>query len=263
MAKKNKEVYKIQSVSHALDILEEFRGDVDELGVTELSNRLKLHKNNVFRLLATLECRGYIEQNRSTEKYRLGLKSLELGQTFLRQMGLLRQARLVLKEIVDACNETAYVSVIRDGFVVYLDAVESNQTVRVVSKVGHRLPIYCTAVGKAQIAFEREDDIERFLPKEMSRYTENTITEKKKLLEHLREVRNKGYAVDNEEYDSGVKCVGVPIRDYTRRVVGSLSISGPAYRLTSQRIDQEIAPLLLKAGGELSTKLGYEISAEA
>ncbi|MEE8450187.1 MAG: IclR family transcriptional regulator [Thermodesulfobacteriota bacterium] len=260
MTKKSKEDYKIQSVAHALDILEEFQGDVDELGVTELSNRLKLHKNNVFRLLATLDCRGYVEQNRLTEKYRLGLKSLELGQTFLRQMGLLRQARPVLKEIVDTCNETAYVSVIRDGFVVYLDAVESNQTVRVVSKVGHRLPVYCSAVGKAQIAFDSQEDAERYLPKEMVRYTSNTITDKRKFLDHLREVQQRGYAVDNEEYDPGVKCVGVPIRDYTRRVVGALSVSGPAYRLTSTRVEKEIGPLLAKSGHELSLKLGHEVA---
>ena len=92
MAKKEKSEYLIQAVSHALDLLEQFHGETDELGVTELSKRLKLHKNNVFRLLATLESRGYIEQNRVTENYRLGLKTLELGQTFIKQMGLLRQS---------------------------------------------------------------------------------------------------------------------------------------------------------------------------
>jgi IclR family KDG regulon transcriptional repressor len=87
MVKRDKSNYIIQSVAHALDVLEEFKGDAVELGVTELSKKLKLHKNNIFRLLATLEARGYIEQNKSTENYRLGLKSLELGQTFIRQMG--------------------------------------------------------------------------------------------------------------------------------------------------------------------------------
>ena len=91
MARKEKSEYIIQAVSHALDLLEQFHDDVDELGVTELSKRLKLHKNNVFRLLATLESRGYIEQNKATENYRLGLKALELGQTFIKQMGLLRE----------------------------------------------------------------------------------------------------------------------------------------------------------------------------
>jgi DNA-binding IclR family transcriptional regulator len=87
MIKKEKSEYLIQAVSHALDLLEQFRGDVDELGVTELSKRLKLHKNNIFRLLATLESRGYIEQNKVTENYLLGLKNLDLGQTFILQMG--------------------------------------------------------------------------------------------------------------------------------------------------------------------------------
>ena len=91
--RREKANYVIQSVSHALDVLEQFAGDAEELGVTELSKRLRLHKNNVFRLLATLESRGYIEQNRATENYRLGIRCLQLGQTYVNQMGLLRQAR--------------------------------------------------------------------------------------------------------------------------------------------------------------------------
>ena len=113
MAKKEKSEYLIQAVSHALDLLEQFHGETDELGVTELSKRLKLHKNNVFRLLATLESRGYIEQNRVTENYRLGLKTLELGQTFIKQMGLLRQSKPVIEDLVKTCNETTYVAVFK------------------------------------------------------------------------------------------------------------------------------------------------------
>jgi len=110
MVKRDKSNYIIQSVAHALDVLEEFKGDAVELGVTELSKKLKLHKNNIFRLLATLEARGYIEQNKSTENYRLGLKSLELGQTFIRQMGLLRQARPTTSLITSCTHgrDTAY-----------------------------------------------------------------------------------------------------------------------------------------------------------
>ncbi len=260
VAKKDKSDYIIQSVSHALDLLEEFKGDTDELGVTELSKKLKLHKNNVFRLLATLESRGYIEQNKATENYRLGLKSLELGQTFINQMGLLRQARPVMESLVDACNETTYVGIVRENYVVYLDVVEAKQTVRVVSRVGARLPIYCTALGKAQLAFESEDEIERLLPaRDLKRYTDNTITEFPKLMEHLRKVAEQGYAVDNMEFETDVKCIAVPIRDYTRRVVGGISVSGPASRLSSERIERELAPLVKKAGAEISTRLGYEI----
>src|SRR6202158_84051 len=122
MVRREKTHYVIQSVSHALDVLEQFAGEADELGVTELSKRLKLHKNNVFRLLATLEARGYIEQNKATENYRLGVRCLRLGQRFVLQTGLLRQARPVMQQIAKKCRESAYVAVVRNGTGVPLDA---------------------------------------------------------------------------------------------------------------------------------------------
>src|SRR5512136_3076117 len=177
MAKKEKTDYLIQSVSHALDLLEQFREDVDELGVTDLSKRLNLHKNNVFRLLATLESRNYIEQNRVTENYRLGLKTLELGQTYIRQMGLLRQSRPILERLVKECNETTYVAILKESHIVYLDVVETDLTVRVVPRVGARLPAYCTAAGKVQIAYMTDEELENYLPtKELKRFTPSTIT---------------------------------------------------------------------------------------
>src|SRR6266700_365489 len=118
MGKKEKSEYIIQAVSHALDLLEQFHDDVDELGVTELSKRLKLHKNNVFRLLATLESRGYIEQNRATENYRLGIKCLHLGRRYIHHMGLVKQARPILADIARKARESAFVAIARrDGVV--------------------------------------------------------------------------------------------------------------------------------------------------
>ena len=258
MAKKEKSEYIIQAVDHALDLLEQFHDDVDELGVTELSKRLKLHKNNVFRLLATLESRGYIEQNRVTENYRLGLKTLELGQTFIKQMGLLRQSRPVLEALVRDCNETTYVAILKDFHIVYLDAVETDLTVRVVTRVGSRLPAYCTAAGKIQLAYMTDEELDNYLPtKEMKRYTANTIVDRDELKKHLAIVAEQGYAIDNEELDSGVRCVGAPIRDYTRRIIGAVSISGPSMRFTDERLEKELIPMVKKAAEEISTKLGY------
>lgn len=258
MAKKEKSEYIIQAVSHALDLLEQFHGEVDELGVTELSKRLKLHKNNVFRLLATLESRGYIEQNRATENYRLGLKSLELGQTFIKQMGLLRQAKPILEKLVGACNETSYVAIFKDGYIVYLDVVETDLTVRVVSRVGSRLPAYCTASGKVHLAHMSDEEVETMLPaKELKAYTPNTVVDRDQLKQELRKVAEAGYAVDDEEVDIGVRCIAAPIRDYTRRIVGAVSISGPAMRFSDERLEKELVPLAIQAGEELSTRLGY------
>ena len=125
--RREKSNYIIQSVSHALDVLEQFFQDADELGVTELSKRLKLHKNNVFRLLATLESRGYIEQNRSTENYRLGVRCLQLGQSYVKHMGLLPQARPIMDELVRQARETAYVAVLRRDGVVPVEVVEADR----------------------------------------------------------------------------------------------------------------------------------------
>ncbi len=258
MVRKEKSEYIIQAVSHALDLLEQFHDDVDELGVTELSKRLKLHKNNVFRLLATLESRGYIEQNKTTENYRLGLKALELGQTFIKQMGLLRQAKPILEKMVDECNETCYVAIFKEGHVVYLDMVETDMTVRVVSRVGSRLPSYCTAAGKVYLSHMSEEEISEILPgEEYQAYTDTTIKTRTALRAELEQIAAQGYAIDNEELDPGVHCIAAPIRDYTRRIVGSISISGPNMRLGEERIAKELIPLVLSASDELSTRLGY------
>jgi len=259
MAKKEKSEYMIQAVSHALDLLEQFHSDeVNELGVTELSKRLKLHKNNVFRLLATLEFRGYIEQNKMSENYRLGLKSLELGQTFIKKMGLLHQAKPVLDSLVEACNETSYVAIFKDGYIVYLDVVETHLTVRVVSRVGTRLPAHCTAAGKVHMAFMSEEELLSVLPaKELLPHTPHSITDREVFKKELQKVAEQGFALDNEELDLGVRCVAAPIRDYTRRIVGALSLSGPSTRFSDERLNQELTPLVVRAAEELSTRLGF------
>ena len=259
MAKKEKSEYLIQAVSHALDLLEQFHGETDELGVTELSKRLKLHKNNVFRLLATLESRGYIEQNRVTENYRLGLKTLELGQTFIRQMGLLRQSKPVLNDLVSECNETSYVAVLKDYNIIYLDAVETDMTVRVVPRVGSRLPAYCTAAGKIQLAHMNDEELENYFhARELKSFTDKTITDREVLKKQLKLVVENGYAIDDEELDIGVKCVSAPIRDYTRRIIGAVSISGPSMRFSPERMKKELIPLALRASEEISAKLGFQ-----
>jgi len=258
MARKEKSEYIIQAVSHALDLLEQFHDDIDELGVTELSKRLKLHKNNVFRLLATLESRGYIEQNKATENYRLGLKSLELGQTFIKQMGLLRQAKPILESLVSECNETSYVAIFKENHSVYLDVIETDLTVRVVSRVGSRLPAYCTASGKLHLAHLSDEELMELFPEaNLKAFTPTTFANREALFKELKKVVEQGYAIDNEELDPGVRCVAAPIRDYTRRIVGAISISGPSMRLTDERLEKELIPLAVRAGEELSTRLGY------
>jgi DNA-binding IclR family transcriptional regulator len=255
--RKNKTNYIIQAVSHALDLLEQFRDDVDELGVTELSRRLKLHKNNVFRLLATLESRNYIQQNPLTGNYRLGLKNLELGQTMIRQMGLLRQARPILEQLSAMNNETVYIAALKETYVVYMDVVESRHAVRVVPRLGAWLPAHCTAAGKVQLASLLESGAELPLPDPLPSCTGSTISDRDELIRQLRIVAEQGYAIDDEEKDADVRCVSAPIRDYTTKVVGAVSISGPVARLCDKRLNSELIPQVKNAAAEISQRLGY------
>jgi DNA-binding IclR family transcriptional regulator len=257
--RRDKSNYIIQSVAHALDVLEQFSGDAEELGVTELSKRLKLHKNNVFRLLATLESRGYIEQNRATENYRLGIRCLQLGQSYVQHMGLLRQARPIMVELVRQVRETAYVAVLRRTAIVPVEVIEADRAVRIVSQLGEALPLHCTAAGKAYLAFEPEDDQRALLPDGLPRHTERTVTDRQALLQQLRTVAATGYAVDLGEHVEDIRAVAVPVRDYARSVVGTLAVAAPASRLTTERIEKEVAPLVLKAGRELSNRLGFDL----
>jgi DNA-binding IclR family transcriptional regulator len=256
--RREKSNYIIQSVSHSLDVLEQFAGDVEELGVTELSKRLKLHKNNVFRLLATLESRGYIEQNRATENYRLGIRCLQLGQSYVQHMGLLRQARPIMVELVRQVRETTYLAVLRRSAVVPVEVIEADRSVRIVSQLGEALPLHCTAAGKAYLAFEPEDDLRALLPDGLPQFTDKTVVERQALMQQLRAVANTGYAVDLGEHLEDIRAVAAPVRDYARSVVGTLAVAAPASRLSSERIEKEVAPLVLKAGRELSNRLGFE-----
>ena len=257
MVRREKSNYVIQSVSHALDVLEQFHGNVDEIGVTELSKRLKLHKNNVFRLLATLEARGYIEQNKISENYRLGLRCLQLGQTFIHQMGLLLQSRAVLEELSKNTKESVYVAIRKGSAIIPLDFVEPTRAVRVVSFLGTVLPTHCTAAGKIHLAFEADGNPGQSLPENLERFTDHTIVEGGALREQMKIIGESGYAVERGEFVEDVHAVAVPVRDYTRSLVGTLAVVGPAHRLSDEAVNHEISPVLLRAGTELSKRLGF------
>ena len=259
--KREKVNYTIQSVSHALDILESFTKTEDELGVTELSKRLGLHKNNVFRLLATLEHRGYIEQNKATENYRLGPKTLQIGSIFIEQRECRRQARPILESLMASSGETAVVAVLRGNKVIYMDSVETNRTVRAISRIGAMLPAHCTAVGKAQLATLSPVEIERLYPEiSLLGLTDKSIKTRDALTAELKKTAERGYALENEECDPEVRSIAVPAKDFSKSVIAAVGIVAPASRLTDERLEKSgIISLLLESGNALSAKLGYNV----
>jgi len=226
--------------------------------VTGLSKRLGLHKNNVFRLLATLEHRGYIEQNLLTENYRLGPKTLQLGSIFIEQRECRRQARPILEGLMASSGETAVVAVLRGNKVVYMDSVETDRTVRAVSRIGAMLPAYCTAVGKIQLAQLAAADVEHMYPEsELLAVTPKTITSRAVLVADLKKALERGYALENEEAELEVRSMAAPIRDFSKKVIAAVGIVAPASRLTDERIEKnKIVAMLIDAGNAISAKMG-------
>src|SRR5262249_38655847 len=226
--KKAKSDYLIQSVSRALDILEAFAVGQEELGVTELSRKLKLHKNNVFRLLATLETRGYVEQDKDAGNYRLGMRTFEVASVFLHHLGLTKQARPALEQLAAETGETAYLAVLEGPWAVCVDMVETSHAVRVVSQLGRRLPAHATALGKVLLAFRPQEELEQLWKQhELTAVTPRAITDPTRLGEELGQAAAQEFALEDEECAPGVRGVAAPVRDYQKRVVAAVGVVGP------------------------------------
>jgi len=263
MIKRKKSDYIIHSVDHAFDVLEAFRADEPELGVTQLAKMLNLHKNNVFRILATLESRGYVEQNPRTGNYRLGLKAFESGQAYLRHTNLLSVAHPQMEVLTRDLRENAYLAVLRGDYVFYLDEVIADQTIQVVSRLGTRASPHCTATGKVFLAHLDTEQVESIIKsRPLERLTPKTIIEKRKLQKEVKKVYKDGYALDNEEWTLGLKCVAAPILDYYGKIQGTLSVSGPSERMSDKRIKEDIVPAVMQHAVEASRKMGYLIGKE-
>jgi IclR family transcriptional regulator, acetate operon repressor len=240
----------VQSVDRALDLLEALASAEGEVSITSLANRTTLHVSTVHRLLTTLLRRGYVRQNPDTSRYFTGAKLATLAEGRSRFNELRHRARPVLRTLTEQTRETSNLVVLDDVMAVYIETVPSPHVVRMFTTIGNRVPLHATGVGKALLAAlppERRDLlIDRI---ELRAYTARTIIEKTSLKRALEEVRERGYAVDDEEFDEGVRCVAValgPVGD----PMGAISVSAPAGRMTRQRCG-ELAPMLRRAASEL------------
>jgi DNA-binding IclR family transcriptional regulator len=253
----------IQTVTNALRVLEAFReSESEELGVTELSRLLSLHKNNVFRLLATLEERGYVEQMENSERYRLGVACQDLGHSFARRRDLARHGRQVLEALSVATGESAHLGALLDLEVTHLDGEQPDQLVLSRLRVGQRMPLHCTALGKVLLAAAGPDAWDRFerefAPKgELPSHTATTIIDRDKFLDHLQSVAGEGFALDLEECAAGLSCAAAPVLDASGRTIAALSISAPSYRVPEEILRQELLRQVIQAADQLSARLGY------
>jgi len=255
--KESKPNYPIKILEKTFSILEILLQHGYSKHMTEISEKLGLYPSTIHRILDTLKHWGYVEQDPHTQKYRLGLKLLELGMAKLHQMDLVKEATPYLKELVNQCNETVHLGVLEEEEVLYLAKEESSQTIRMCSYVGKRAPLHCTALGKVLLAYLPEEEIKKILDKrELPRLTEKTITDKKELEKELNKVKEQGFALDIGENEKDVRCIAAPIRNYQGKVIAALSISSPSYRINTNQ-QKDLKKSLLQISKEISKRLGY------
>ena len=255
--------YKVQVIDRALAILEVLAADGPALTLAELAGRIKLPKSTVLRLLSVLQQHRFVDREPRSGDYRLGLKLVELGASASSQLDFVDRARPYLKHLMDTTGETVFLSVLDGAEVLAVDRIESARTIRVPLNAGGRTPAYCTANGKALVAFLSDAEIDaRFGKAKLRGYTRNTITTMAGLKTELRRVRAMGYAVDHEEMEEGLKCVAAPVRNLSGIVVASVGILAPAFRLPDKKLSA-IATEVVNAADNVSAELGFQKNAIA
>jgi len=225
----------IQVLQRAMRLLSSFDHDHPEMGVAELARKLDLPKPTVYRILATLESGGFVQQN-ANAKYHLGFRLAELGLLALQQASMRDEAMPFLRDLLEECQETVDLAVFDAGEMVYLEVLESPQPVKIAARAGRRLPAHCTASGKAYLAYASEDDLDAAVTQGMISCTPNTICDLEPLIEDLRLTRQRGYSISVEEFELGIKAVAAPVMDSSGQVVAVSAIAGPAYRLPPARV---------------------------
>lgn len=248
----------IQSVERAADILELFMATYPELSIKEISDHLGLSKSTVHGIIKTLEHRGYLQQNSDNQKYRLGVRLFELGNFVGKHLDIGNISRPVIHKLVEELNETVHLTVFERDEVIYIEKLEGSRALTIYSHIGKRAPIYCTGVGKAILAHQNEDEVDRLLSKsDLKPFTDFTLTNIEDIKNHLATVRGQGYAIDDEEIELGLKCIAAPIFNHQGKVVSSISCAAPKMRLDEEKLPKVIAGIK-GAAAEISRQLGYK-----
>ncbi|MCY3781381.1 MAG: IclR family transcriptional regulator [Chloroflexi bacterium] len=242
----------IQSLARGLKILNLLEHARNGMGTTEVANELSIDKSSASRLLHTLANYGFVEQDRHTSRYSLGPQLVTLGQHLLNRITLRDHARPYLHELVDKTGECAHLAIQAQRQALYIDQVESTAALRVESEIGTLSPLHCTALGKVMLAFG-----DCCIPDELKAFTHRTVTDRSTLEAQLAQTEQRGYAIDDEEYNYGVRCVASPVYDHRGALVGTIGISGPAGRVTLERID-EFGAIVKDIADALSARLGYD-----
>jgi len=254
---------RVQSLGRAFAILEEVARHREGIGLADLSKRVGLHNSTTFHLAKTMVSLGYIRQERDSKRYRIGLPLFALAASALDEIEMVNIVTPVLEELSRETGESSHFAVRMGDAVVVIARTSGPGAFQLTDRVGVVRPAHCTALGKVILASLRDDQLKRFLDRaELRPSTKNSITEVPALLREIAEVRRTGVAFDEGEFNLKVRCIAVPARDFTGRIVGAIGISGPIWRETQQAL-QAKARIVQAAGTRLSVAFGAKGAAES
>ncbi|MDR3258907.1 MAG: IclR family transcriptional regulator [Fusobacteriaceae bacterium] len=248
----------VHVVDRIFAILEYLSQSSEAKGPTEIALATGLHKSTVYRLLSLMCQRGYIEKSESGGIYHIGVKLVEIASSHINNLELQTEARPFLQKLRDDLGLIVHLGILDRHDVVYVEKLDISKNIRLYAQIGLRVPAYCSSLGKCLLASLAGDDLEYLLEeKPLEQYTPNTITSIIELKKHLREVRSNGWAMDNEEYVIGNRCIGAPIYDYRGEVIAAVSASGPTLILTFDRI-KAVAEHVKNTASKISRRLCYQ-----
>lgn len=250
----------INSIDRALDIMLLLQQEGREMGVTQISAALGIYKSTVHRTLATLEGKGFVQQNPDNGKYWLGIRLYSLGMLIRERLPLKNIAYPYAKELSEKFDEVVHLSILDKSALTYpkhiiIDKIQGRQQVlSLTPPVGSSAPCHSAAVGKCLIAFSPRSYLERFVGNPLPAFTDKTVCDWDKLLAELETIKRRGYAVDDEELELGLTCVAGPILDRHAGIMAALSLSGPTSRVRARFA--EIVEEVIKTTRAISSNLG-------
>lgn len=250
---------RLSSVAAAIALLKVFTEDEYELGISSLSQRLKLAKSTIHRLAMTLVSEGLLEQNPENERYRLGIALFGLGALVRRRMNVSSEARPWLFQLREKTGETVHLAILDGSDIVYVYNLESPHAIRMRSDIGVRKPAFCTAEGLAMLAFQPQSMIDRIIAEGLSARTPKTNTTPTALRRALHNVRDAGFALEDEQSETGMRSVAAPVRNNAGEVVAAIGVAGPSQRLTDDVIAQFI-PEVVETAETVSERIGYRMT---
>lgn len=233
------------------------RNDKDGISFADVAQAFDISKSTAHRYLTTLEEMDIIQRD-ERDRFHFGFKLVELAGAYLADHDLRNESEELIKELSSKTQETIHLAIPSSDGIVYIDRVDSSYSIRMASQIGSVVPFHSTALGKAILANYSTAKIDEIIQQGLPRKTKNTITSASELLAEIEQIRIQGFAIDNEENEIGVCCVGAPIFNYSRSVIGAISISGPITRMDKNRCF-DLGPLIREVGLRISSRLGYNL----